>query len=251
MDKRSWDVWNNLTFKTQGYRKNFDLVTENENIITLYNGTISVIRLSEQKSPLIIGEYGFSVWNIALAKMLGIDLNKLIKSHKMENAYDELLKLINDNEFNINNYAKVVFIHGLVVHPDYRKIGVTEEFFEFMYRDFYSEDTAIIALVKPIQDNEIDADFYFKHKTVRIRNNNGSIENISAMQYYSLDKLMKKADVESNEYRLFSVAQRCGFLRINSSRLFLFNPEVIIERIKEKKILLPNTNEIWDVNEIS
>jgi hypothetical protein len=242
MDSKGWNVWNNLTFKTQGYRKNFDLVTENENIITLHNGTIAIMRLSEQKSPLIVGEYGFSVWNITVADMLKINLNELIKSHKMENAYDELLKLINKNEFDIKKYAKVVFIHGLVVHPNYRKIGVTEEFFEFMYRDFYSENTAIIALVKPIQDNEIDADFYFKQKSLRVRNEDGDIKLIPAMQYYSLDKLMEKKDIESNEYRLFSVAQRCGFQRINGSHLFLFNPEIIIERIKEKKKLLNEKN---------
>jgi len=234
MDKRTWEIWNNLTFKMQGYRKNFDMVIKNENIITLYDGTIAIIRLFEQKPALVIGEYSFSVWNIALGKMLDINLNELIESHKIENAYDELLILINNNEFNVNNYDKIVFIHGLIVHPDYRKIGVTEEFFEFMYRDFYSENTAIIALVKPIQNNEIDADFYFERKTVLLRNEIGNTDVIPAIEYYSLDKLMEKKDVESNEYRLFSVAQRCGFQRINNSRLFLFNPKIIIDRIKEK-----------------
>ena len=243
MDKRGWNIWNELTFKTQGYRKNFDLVTENENLITEHSGTISLLRITESKPPLIIGEYGFSVWNISLAKMLNVNLNNLIKSYKSENTYDEIMVLINNKEFDVNKYNRIIFIHGLVIHPDYRKLGITEEFIEFMYRDFYADNVAIIGLFKPIQNNLIDSDYYFKRHLVKVRNKMGSPEHelIPATEYYSLNQLVEKTDTEMNEYKLFAVAKKCGFNRIDGSHLLLFNSEIIIERIKEKYI---KSNEI-------
>jgi hypothetical protein len=235
MNKKGWEIWNNLTFKTQGYRKNFDLVTENENIITEYIGTISELRIEGDMPPLIIGDYGFSVWNLGLAKTLDVDLHKLIKAHRMENTYDELLTVIDKKKFNIDGYDKIVLIHSLVIHPAYRKIGVTEEFIESIYRDFHAENVAIVALVKPLQDNVMDAEYYFKLKTIQKRENAHTIVDIPAIDYYSLNDLMKKTDTEINEYKLYSVAQRCGFQRINESHLFILNPEIIINRIKEKR----------------
>jgi len=241
MDTRSVNVLSNLAFKTQCFRKNYDLFIGNDNIITEYTGTISKLRLSERKPPLIIGEYALSTWNISLAKLLGINIKKLFNSHKNENTYDELINVINSDDFNINNYKKVLFIQGLIIHPDYRKIGVTEEFIEFIYRDFYYENTAIIALVKPIQDNHIDADVYFNHKTVNVFNDLREYDKIPALNFYGLDELIKNKDTESNEYRLFSVAARCGFQRIgDESHLFLFSPEIIINRLKEKMNLTLN-----------
>ena len=180
---------NNIVFKTQSFRKNFDLILKNENIITECEGTISELRISERKLPLVIGEYGFSVWNISLAKLLNIDLIKLIKSHELENSYDELIKLIENNKFSIFNYDKIVIIHTLLIHPDYRKSEITEEFIECIYREYHSNNTAIIALVKPIQDNIIDSDFYFNHKTISIKNKIGNTNEcnlIPTIEYYSL-----------------------------------------------------------------
>ena len=125
MNKTGWDVWTNLTFKTTGYRKNFDLVNENDNIITEYNGTVSELKIAENIPPKIIGEFGLSTINIGLAKALNIDLNKLLKAHRKENTYGELISLIGLQELKLDTYDKVVLINGLVIHPDYRKISVT------------------------------------------------------------------------------------------------------------------------------
>jgi GNAT superfamily N-acetyltransferase len=238
MENNIGDVLHRLAFKTQGYRKNFDLITHNENIITEYVGTISMLRINESQPPLIIGEYGISVWNIELGRITNINLKKLMKEYDMENAYLEMTGLIEDKKFDIHNYKKIVFIHGLIVHPDYRKLGVTEEFIEFVYRDFYNDSTAIIALVKPIQDNTIDADFYFRHKMVNVRNNVGEFDSydvIPAIEYYSLDKLMENKDREMNEYKIFTIAQKCGFNRLEYSYLFLYNPKITINRILHKQ----------------
>ena len=253
MDKKGWEVWNNVTFKTQGYRKNFDLVTENENIISEYTGSIYVIRLAEHKPPFIIGEYTFSVWDISLAKILKIDLNKLLDAHKMVNAYIELIKMIKANVIDVNHYDKIVLIHSLVLRPDYRKLGITEEFIEFIYRDYHFEKTGIVAIVQPFQDNKFDLDYYMNQKTVLVRDEISGINKfdaIPASEYYDLQKFLEKSDSETNEYKLFAVAKRCGFERMNSSHLFFSNSNVIIARIKEKQKSQIKINEIWDTNEI-
>lgn len=237
MERRDWNLWNNITFKTLGYRKNFDFISANENIITLYDGMISEMRLSKKIPPRPVGEYSFSVWNIDLGKKLNINLEKLIKEHDTENSYYELFDVIKKNVINVRDYKKIVVVHTLVLNEDYRKRGITEEFVEMLYRDFYSDDVAIIMLVKPFQDNPIDADFYFNRKAVLIKDSLNKDENttVSAKEYYGLDALTKKTDIEINEYKLFSVAHKCGFQRINESYLFLFTPEKIEGRMLEKQ----------------
>ena len=236
MNRRDWKLWNNVTFKTLAYRKNFDIISTNENIITLYDGMVSEIRLEKRKPPRPVGEYGFSVWNIDLGKKLNVNLEQLIRAHDSENTYSELFDVIKKNVIDVRDYKKIVFVHTLVLNKDYRKHGITEEFVEMLYRDFYCEDTAIIMLVKPFQDNPIDADFYFNSKAVLIREtlNKAMDFSVSAREYYGLDELVKKTDTEMNEYKLFTVASDCGFRRINDSFLFLFSPENTLERMQEK-----------------
>lgn len=237
METKILNLWNKLTFKTQAYRKNIDFINNNDNIITEYEGSVSEIRISEEKPPIIIGEYGFSVWNIALGKLLDVNFDNLINNHRIECSYYELKKLIKRGVFNVNDYNKILIVHTFIVRKDFRKSGITQEFVEMLYRDFYCENTAIIALVKPFQDNPIDVDFYLKRKNVRIKKDIKSIEiiNIPAIEYYSLKDFEKKDDSELNEYKLFSLANNCGFKRIDDSYLFILNPQKIIERMLIKK----------------
>jgi hypothetical protein len=253
MDKKGWNVWSDITFKTQGYRKNFDLITENENIISEYTGSISVIRLAENKPTLIIGEYSFSVWDISMAMMLKIDLNRLLSAHKMVTAYLELKRVISQMEFDINRYDKIILIHSFVIHPKFRKIGIAEEFIEFIYRDYHYDKTAILALVQPFQDNDIDLDYYMNQKDVQVINDSGSIpkiEFIRSGEYYHLNDFLNKIDVEINEYKLFAVAKRCGFQRIDESHLFNLNSNVVLDRIREKQQIQRQLNKISDYPDI-
>lgn len=238
MNSADWNMLLNVTFKTQSYRKNFDFVSENENFITEHDGVISEVRIAERKPPLIIGEYGFSVWNIGLGMKFGADFNKLINEYQIENAYSELISLQKNKSFDIKKYKKVIIVHSLILRSDYRKRGITEEFTEFLYREFYDENNVIIALVKPFQNNPIDADYYSKRKSVPVRENLRALQDVvdvPAIEYYSLNNLMNKNDTELNEYKLFGVATNCGFKRIDDSHLFLFSPEKTIGRILEKQ----------------
>jgi len=237
MEKENWILWNNITFKTQSYRKNFDIVNQNENFITEHHGVVSEIRIIEKKPPLPIGEYDFSIWNIALGKKFGVDFNKLISEYSFEDTYHDLFKLIQSNKLNINNYKKIILINSFVIHKNYRKRNVTEEFIEMLYRDFYNEDVAIIALVKPVQNNTVDVNYFFNEKFVLIRDTLQKSDgiNVSAKNYYSLDELTEKKDTELNEYKLFTIATKCGFKRIDESYLFYFTPKNIEKRMIEKR----------------
>lgn len=236
MNKIDSTLWNNLTFKTQTYRKNFDLINLNENFITECDGIISEIRIGKHIPPRPVGEYGFSIWNIELGKNFKVDFNKLFNKHSFETTYDELIDVIKSKKININNYKKIVLIHTLIIHKDYRNRGVTEEFIEMFYRDYYDDDIAIIILVKPFQDNPIDADYYLNHKQVLVRETLKSKDSIvvPATEYYTLNELIDNDDSEMIEYKLFAIANRCGFDRINNSYLFIFTPDKTIKRMKMK-----------------
>ena len=192
-----------------------------------------------------MGEFELSEWNIGLGIKFEADLVKLVKKHKSEVLYTELLNLIKSKEIDITKYKKIVFIANLIVRPDFRKFGLTEEFIELLYREHYNESDAIIALVKPLQDNPIDKDHYFNQKIVEVHlslQNNNEIEFVPAVDYYRLNDLLEKKDTETNEYKLFSVAAKCGFSRIGESCLFNFSPEKTMKRMIEKRNYVKEIN---------
>ncbi len=238
MNSKNWKLWDNVTFKTTSYHRNFDLINDNENIITEYEGNISEVRISEHKPPILMGEYLFSIWNLELGKMFNVDLNELLNSYHFESIYYEFLLLLKNKLIDISKYQKIMFISNLILKPDYRKHEISEEFIEFIYRDFYGKDTAIIALVKPIQNNVIDFDFYMNHRNVEIFQSihkKDGVNIVSGKEYYLLNDLLKKDDNEMNEYKLFSLAVRLGFSRISDSHLFLYAPDATTKRMFEKR----------------
>ena len=104
MNKTNSTLWNNLTFKTQNYRKNYDIINLNERFITECDGTISQLRLDERKPPRTVGEYGFSVWNIESGKQFNVNFDNLFREHAFEDTYGELIDVIRMNKININDY---------------------------------------------------------------------------------------------------------------------------------------------------
>ena len=140
IDNNNFELWSDLTFKTQGYRKNFDLINQNENIITEYEGVITKLRVSSNMMPLIVGEYSISTWDIRLSKLLRIDIAKLFKTYEDDDIYGELLNVTN-KLIDIYRYDKIVLISSLVLHENYRKKEITEEFIEMVYRDFHNDKT--------------------------------------------------------------------------------------------------------------
>ena len=192
--------------------------------------------MNEQKSPFTVGEYGLSIWNLDLGRKFNADINKLILDYSFENTYEELADVLHNKLIDISKVKKLVLIHTIILHKNYRKHGIFEEFIEMIYRDFYDENTMVVALVKPFQDNPIDADFYFKRKFVQTKETTKSnvINTIPAIEYYSLNEFMLKNDVEMNEFKLYSLVSRCGFKRIGESHLFQFFPEKTLDRLMNK-----------------
>lgn len=238
MKAEDFKLWNDISTKTTLYHRNFDMVVPNDNIISEYDGIISKLRINEKKQPLTIGEFTLSVWNVGLCKLVETDIYQMIETYSDEDTYYEFKEYIDNNDFDFLNYKKLIFIHSLIIKPEYRKHGISEEFIEFIYKNFYDKDNQIFALVKPIQDNELNLVFYSKEKMVRFveydENNKPKIKKMSAFKYYSLDKEHEKNDAEINEYKLFSVATKCGFKRLNNGYLFEYKPDVTIKRLFNK-----------------
>lgn len=244
--KTGKNILNDIAFKTQAHTRNYDMVGDGDNIMTEYAGTISMLRIAEQKPPVIIGEYTFSVLDMSTAFLLGIDVHQLIKAYAVEDIYKELLYALNNDFLYYRELTeetgKVVLLHSYMLHPDYRKQGVTEEFIEMLHREFYSPKNAIIALVKPFQENLVDADYYLNKRTVEVRDTlHGESKYIPSLDYYSLADLMTETDTELIEYKLFAIANRCGFERLGDSHLFMYTPDKIKKRMLDKKKLNSTT----------
>ena len=92
-------------------------------------------------------------------------------------------------------------------------------------------------MVKPFQNNPIDKDYYYKRKSIQVIKSMDfldRLDEIPAFEYYSLNDLYNKEDTEINEYKLFAVANKCGFKRISETHLFFFSPEKIQNKMIEK-----------------
>ncbi len=237
MNDSEYTLWSRITFRTTEYAKNFDLINKHESFISEYTGTISEINISEQLPPTVVGEYGYSIWNIGLAKEFKFDISKLMKKYRFEDGYSEILKLKSDGVHDFSKIKTLVILHQLVLHPNYKKKEVVQEFIEHIYRAYYSDDVTILALFKPIQDNEIDYDYFYNHNIVRIKKDlfgPDGYTDIKASDYYQLNDLKLKTDLETNELKLFSLASKLGFSRIADSHMFVFSSDRIINRMKNK-----------------
>lgn len=236
MNEKIYNILNDVTFKTQVYQKNFNFLGI-DNIISENDGIITRLRTEENKPPIIIGEFGFSSWNINVAKIYDINIDQVILDYSKENSYGELLHLRKNGSIDFHNINRLYILHSFILHEDYRKYEITEELFEMFYRVFLSENDMLLALVMPFQYNKVDFDYYYKNKKVL---NLTSIKprkqtEHSASDYYSLNNFLDNNDYESDSYRLFALASRCGLIRIGDGHLFKFTPDKTIERLKNKK----------------
>jgi hypothetical protein len=231
------DLLKKITFKTITYNKNFDVIEKYESFITEYLGVVSLVRMNEEKPAIQIGEYYVSSFNFKLAKECNVDLIKSILRHKNEDSYKDLINIIKNNEIDLNNYNKIVYINNFIIKPEYRKKGITEEFIEYLYRNFYDEKSLIICLVKPFQLISDDYNYFLKTKKIEIKSFIGEKQHktTSAKEYYLLDDLKNIKDIELNEYKLFGLAVKCGLNRINNSYIFTFTPNInLIKNIRLK-----------------
>jgi hypothetical protein len=243
MTANKFEFWKNVVFRTKSYYNNYDNFIDGDNIITEQSGMISDLRINERKPPIPIGEFSISIWNISLSKLLNLNIKNLIHELKSEETYQELDDLIKYNSVydRIINCSKLIIIHSLILKQDYRKKELTEEFFEIIYRNYYDGNTIILALVKPFQKNVGLYNYLMDTKTVEVKNNLKNPNDFviyPASTYYSLNSFLDKNDHELNEYKLFSIAAKNGFCRINESNLFEYSPNKTIDRLfqKHKKI---------------
>lgn len=237
------DVINNLSFKTLTYHKNRDLMVNYDCAVTMHEGFVSVLRFLDRKMPLIIGEYNFMIIHLDYLRLIDGDLNDLVKISVDDVSYNELNNIIKSKSLDYldSKYDKILVINTLILKKEYRKVGVSEEFIEMLFRNYYNEKTLIYGLFMPMQNNRTDAELFLKERVVRIKNKSGndsSYDIVPAADYYSLhDILNMKPDDEYNELKVFSIATRLGFSRLSDdSYLFEFKPNKTIQRIVSRRI---------------
>ena len=109
-----------------------------------------------------------------------------------------------------------------------------EKFTEMIYNTFHDPKTAIIVYAKPIQykDIYVNDENYFNYKSIQFKEK-GLIKSIPATKYYSFNNLSPKKDnKESDVYRVYSVANRCGFNRIENTDFFKYDTNKLISNVK-------------------
>lgn len=236
MEKNA-ELWENISFKTTLFHKNYDLVVNNENIITDMEGEISKLNIGKRKLPDLIGIYDLSSINLHIARLLnhdGVDAigsrGYLWPNERLIESFSELHDLIVDKQINLNNYDKIILIHMLTISKKYRGLNVVNEFMEYVYRNHYNERVGIFAYVKPFQNNYIGKTDYLYGRKCK------QDDKIStAHEHFLLNDFYDKTDYEINCYKLFSVANKCGFNRIDDNKnLFIFDPTKIIKYMKSK-----------------
>jgi len=243
--KKNYDLWSSLTFKTLSYRKNFNFTVEDDNFITELEGTVTKVGIGSGKPPFFVGEYNYSIWNFGLANLFDVDLLDVLENYTYEDSYIELFDMVKENKFSFEEIDRLVVLHNFILHPDYRKKGITEEFIEALYREhFVGGNNHIVALVKPIQNNTVYFENYISNRVVRIRHtvyDDGPYEEMSSFKYFGIGELENKTDIEKNHYQLYALAARCGFRRMGESNLFYFTPQKIQDRLEDKRLEFPET----------
>lgn len=229
MNLTSDNLLKNITFKSTSFCRNYDFFDDADNTIIEIDGLINRVNIETKSKPTLIGEYSLSMWNLTLMRLFNHDIVNLLNHYDGYSTYEQFkgTNLIKESE--LNKFNKIIFIHTIVIHPKFRKMGVFSEFIESIYRTYYSEDTLIITLAKPFQNNEIDEDYYRLRRNVIIDDT-----TVSAFNYYSLKEYYNKTDTELNEYKLFNIVGKCGFDRISNTNLFVFNIDKFLNKLKNK-----------------
>ena len=231
------ELWKNLTFKSICYHRNFDLTIPNENIITEYDGNILKVRIKEKKLPVTVGEFSYSTWNLRLGRNLKFKIKKLFEIYSDEIQYEAFVEQLKNKNIKLKEYDKLVFIDRIVLHDRFRKHDICDEFMEFIYRNYYDSKTLIVTYIKPVQEDLVDEEFYLNYKQIQVKENIKSIlpvKNVLARDYYKLDEFMINYDKEISTYKLFALATKCGFERVNESKIFIYNTNHTIKRLKYK-----------------
>lgn len=229
------NIYQDISFSVKYINRNYDLYDVNDTYNQYYNGEIKLTRVNENKLPKIIGEFSMVMWNLSLMSNFDDDPISHINLEEEEIYYD-LQRVLNDRLIDLNKYDKLIFVTNLLLIDEYKKIGLSEELFEFLYKSYYNKNTLILSLVKPLQEMVSEFKYYSTEKTIKIKSNvrtNNPLV-VSVGEYYNLNELYKLTDDEINQYKLFNKATKIGLSRVGETNIFKFFPKNTIDRINYK-----------------
>jgi len=236
-DFNNINLWRTLKFKYTAHSSNYDILTSSDNLITEYTGEIIKLRFIDNKPPLPIGDFSFSVWDFGLDRILNNNLIDVmnsgfgLKNHPYFSIYEFLKKGV----LNIKTINKLIIIHSLILHPSFRGKDISQEFVEFIYKQFADNENNIILLnATPIQYNEEDFEYYNNFKSIEIKEDlKLPATIIKAKEYYNFEKL-SSGDDEKDLYKVWGVASKCNFNHIENSNIFILNTNGVLNRMLHK-----------------
>jgi hypothetical protein len=231
------NLWRTIKFKHTAHSSNYDILSDSDNLITEYTGEIVKLRFTDNKPPLPIGDFSFSIWDFGLDKQLNNELIKIMGDYiELKNhPYKSIFNIINEGKLNLKTINKLVIIHSLIIHPSFRSKGVSQEFIEFIYKLYGDNDNNIILLnATPIQYNEEDFDYYNNFKSIEIKDDlKLPAIIIKAKEYYNFNTL-SSGDEETDLYKIWGVASKCNFNHIEGTNIFILNKNGVLNRLLHK-----------------
>lgn len=236
----------NIVFKSTSYNRNYDFGTKYDSNVTTIQGYINYIQTSIHRPTMPIGEYMYNVFNLKLAKKLGVNfMNLLDEWCETNEIYNDFIDLIKTKSIDFNSYNKVVYVSTFILNDKFKDKEVTKEFINYIENEFYGQNVLILFLVKPFQTIKDDFNYFLTEKTIEVKTyqvidefvefeanltqiNNKSkhkitIYKIPALRYYNLNGEIFSSDEEIAQYKLYAHAMNLGLERIKESNIFKLN----------------------------
>ena len=231
------NLWRTIKFKHTAHSSNYDMLSDSDSLITEYTGEIIKLRFVDNKPPLPIGDFSFSVWDFNLDRKLNNDLINVMGEYLdlKNHPYKSIYNIIKEDKISLKSINKLIIIHSFILHPSFRGKGLAEEFTEFVYKLYGIDDYNIILLnATPIQYNEEDYDYYNNFKSIEIKDDLKSPATIiKAKEYYNFANLTS-GDEETDLYKVWGVASKCNFNHIENTNIFILNKNGALNRLLHK-----------------
>jgi len=210
-----------MSFEMKSHCSNVDVISENDSMRTIYDGTIRDTRMN---GTINIGEFSISVIHTEMANLLNIETIDTFNIFSSNEFYDDLNMIVKKKLVDFNSCEKLIIVSDMVVIKEYRKKDVLMEFMKFLYKNFHSAVNVIILHALPFQYNDLTYELYYNFSVLDLKDTDPTS---TIYDYFGLDEFEKEDDYELNTYKLYGHMVKHGCEKIGSTNFFKFNPEHI------------------------
>ena len=223
-----------LNFNYEFKHSNFGLFAPNELFIMYNQGYIMKTRIEENKYPKLVGLFDLEIHNFQMAENYNTKeylINSLIESNI--NYIDRNKDIVElSKNIDLSKISKFLFLKNLIIHPDFRGKGITQELIKNIFFTHYIDNTIIVCNAIPLQHNKNEESLYLTDDNYIITVNNDIEynsknknliieENHSAKKYFKINNLINNNfDQEISEYKLFNLLTSMNFERVETTNYF-------------------------------